>query len=235
MRLSVLGRKSIHLSGVALFASGSIAPASSGEHFFGSNHHRASQLSQDGTSCPLSLSLLSVLSASVTNAFGRPTSSARNKSSSGCRRNTWAPATQTRRPGSGRPTSTATPRPALSATPRSSPTCLLPRTSPWPKCAPSSSARWSSPSGRRRRARTRWRRCMLHRAVVVAQHDEGLHFLRAEYGPRDNTPRATHQTTSRTVGQLLSHCARRAKIWCQGGRGYHVIYIPPVGQAKFVV
>lgn len=85
----------------------------------------------------------------------RPTNSAPNKSSSAYKPSTSARATRTRPRGSGRPTSTATPRPASSATRPYSATWPSPRTSPWPRSALSSSARWSSPWARRRRARTR--------------------------------------------------------------------------------
>lgn len=85
----------------------------------------------------------------------RPTNSAPNKSSSAYKPSTSARATRTRPRGSGRPTSTATPRPASSATRPCSATWPSPRTSPWPRSALSSSARWSSPWARRRRARTR--------------------------------------------------------------------------------
>lgn len=86
----------------------------------------------------------------------RPTSCARSRSSSASRPSTSERATQTRRAGSGRPTSTATPRPASLGTRRCWPTCRSPKTSPWPRRGPSSSARWSSQSGRRPLGRTSW-------------------------------------------------------------------------------
>ena len=83
----------------------------------------------------------------------RRTNCARNKSSSGCRQNTWGRATRTRRRGSGGRTSRGTRTRAWWATRRSSPTSPSPSTSPPPRSAPASSAPCSSPAGPRLPAR----------------------------------------------------------------------------------